>query len=159
MRQLGLNLLIAVVWVVATESVGVWELALALGVGFAAVSLGQLALGSTRYARSVLAWIRLVVMFHYELVVSSIDVAVDILTPRHRARPAIIDMPLDAKTDLGILLVSNLISLTPGTLSLDVSDDRRTLRVHAMFADDPDALCASLKNGMERWVIDAVEAR
>ena len=61
------------------------------------------------------------------------------------------------KTDAGILLVTNLISLTPGTLSLDVSQDRRSLRFHAMFADDPEALKAGLKRGIERLVIDAVE--
>ena len=44
-----------------------------------------------------------------------------------------------------------------GTLSLDVSEDRKTLSIHAMFAQDPDAVRQSLKDGMERWVIDAVE--
>ncbi|MEL7166343.1 MAG: Na+/H+ antiporter subunit E [Pseudomonadota bacterium] len=81
----------------------------------------------------------------------------DIVTPDHRSNPAIIDMPLDVKTDAGILLVTNLISLTPGTLSIDVSPDRKTLQLHVMFADDPDAVIRDLKQGMERWVIDAVE--
>jgi multicomponent Na+:H+ antiporter subunit E len=58
---------------------------------------------------------------------------------------------------MGILLVTNLISLTPGTLSLDVTDDRKTLFIHAMFADDPDAIRAQLKGGMERWVKEAME--
>ena len=97
-----------------------------------------------------------VVLFLWELLLSSLSVAWDVLTPQHRARPAIIEVPLDVKTDAGILLVTNLISLTPGTLSLDISEDRSTLFVHAMFADDPDALCHELKSGMERWVINAV---
>ena len=66
-------------------------------------------------------------------------------------------MPLDVKSDAGILLVANLIALTPGTLSLDLSRDRRTLYVHAMFIDDPDALRRELKQGMERRVIEVVE--
>ena len=66
-------------------------------------------------------------------------------------------MPLDVKSDAGILLVTNLISLTPGTLSIDVSEDRKTLRIHAMFAEDPDEVVQQLKSGMEKWVIDAVE--
>jgi len=66
-------------------------------------------------------------------------------------------MPLDVKSDAGIFLVTNLISLTPGTLSLDVSEDRKTLYVHAMFADDPEEVCRKLKSGMERWVREAVE--
>jgi multicomponent Na+:H+ antiporter subunit E len=111
----------------------------------------------SRYFGRVWYWAKLIVMFHYELVVSSLEVIWDIVTPAHRARPAIITMPLDVKTDAGILLVTNLISLTPGTLSLDVSEDRKTLSIHAMFAQDPDAVRQSLKDGMERWVIDAVE--
>ena len=99
------------------------------------------------------------IMFHYELIVSSLAVAADVLTPKHRARPAILEMPLDVKSDTGILLVTNLISLTPGTLSIDVTEDRKTLIIHAMFADDPTGLIKSLKDGMERWVIDAVEGR
>lgn len=113
--------------------------------------------GKSSYFRRVLYWIRLIVMFFYELAVSSAQVLWDILTPTHRSNPAIVDMPLDVKTDAGILLVTNLISLTPGTLSIDVSEDRKTLKLHVMFADDPEAVCRSLKQGMERWVIDAVE--
>ncbi|MEM7525392.1 MAG: Na+/H+ antiporter subunit E [Pseudomonadota bacterium] len=109
------------------------------------------------YFMRVWYWLKLLVMFLYELVVSSYHVLWDIVTPDHRSRPAIIDMPLDVKTEAGILLVTNLISLTPGTLSLDVSEDRKTLKVHAMFAEDPDAVLHALKSGMERWVIDAVE--
>ena len=158
MREFLLNIAASIAWAAAVGSFAPLDLLVGFAVGFAAIVLGQAVIGRFRYVRLAVAWVRLIVMFHYELVVSSAEVAIDILTPRHRARPAIIDMPLDVKTDLGILLVSNLISLTPGTLSLDVSEDRCTLRVHAMFADDPDELCASLKSGMERWVIDAVEA-
>ena len=155
---LGLNILIALGWALAFDAATPLGMALGFGVGFLAIVVGQLAFGGTRYLRRTLAWLRLILMFHYELLVSSLAVAIDVLTVTHRSRPAIIEVPLEVKSDLGILLVANLISLTPGTLSLDVSRDRKTLRVHAMFADDPDALCASLKSGMERWVLDAVEA-
>jgi Multisubunit Na+/H+ antiporter, MnhE subunit len=66
-------------------------------------------------------------------------------------------MPLDLKTDGGIFLVSHLITLTPGTLSLSVNADKTVLQVHAMFADDPDQIVRELKNGMEKWVREAVE--
>lgn len=153
----GLNVVLAVAWMALTASVNLSGLLVGFVIGYAALWLIQPLIGTSSYFRRVIAWIRLVVMFHYELVVSSIDVAIDVLTPRHRANPAIIEVPLDVKSDLGVLLVTNLISLTPGTLSLDVSDDRKTLFVHAMFADDPDALCHQLKSGMETWVINAVE--
>lgn len=48
-------------------------------------------------------------------------------------KPGVIALPLSARTEMEITLVANLISLTPGTLSLDVSDDRKVLYIHAMF--------------------------
>ena len=157
MNLLSTNLLLAIVWAALTGAFTLAALITGFGIGFAALWVIQPLTGATAYHARVFAWIRLVAMFLYELVVSSFAVAWDVLTPRHRARPAIIDVPLDVKSDAGILLFTNLISLTPGTLSLDVSEDRATLKVHAMFADDPAALRRSLKAGMERWVIDAVE--
>ena len=63
-------------------------------------------------------------------------------------------MPLSAESDMEILLVANLISLTPGTLSVDLSDDRRTLYVHVMFLDDPDQFRQSIKVGLERRILE-----
>jgi len=157
MNTFGLNIILAIAWVAFTGSVSLVGLITGFVICSGALWLIQPLIGTSSYFKRVAAWIKLVIMFHYELIVSSIAVAIDVLTPRHRSRPAIIEVPLDVKTDTGILLVTNLISLTPGTLSLDVSEDRKTLLVHAMFADDPDALRKSLKDGMERWVIDAVE--
>jgi multicomponent Na+:H+ antiporter subunit E len=153
MNLLSLNLLLAVVWCMLTGSFTLVSLVTGFVLGFAALWVLRPLLEAPRsYFTRTFHWIRLVVMFHYELVVSSIEVVVDVLTPQHRSRPAIVDLPLDVKSDAGILLVTNLISLTPGTLSLDVSPDRSTLRVHAMFGEDPDAVRRQLKDGMERWV-------
>ncbi|WP_439121762.1 Na+/H+ antiporter subunit E [Marivita sp.] len=157
MNTFGLNIILAIAWVAFTGSVSLTGLISGFAIGYAALWLIQPLIGTSTYFRRVTAWIKLIIMFHYELIVSSFAVAMDVLTPKHRARPAIIEVPLDVTSDTGILLVTNLISLTPGTLSLDVSEDRKTLLVHAMFADDHDALRKSLKDGMERWVIDAVE--
>ena len=157
MNVLSTNLILAGIWAALAGSFSLFTLATGFVVGYAILWIVQPLTGATRYHFRVIAWIRLVVMFHYELIVSSFAVAWDVLTPAHRSRPDIIDVPLDVTSDAGILLVTNLISLTPGTLSLDVSEDRRTLRVHAMFADDPDEIRRTIKNGMEKWVIDAVE--
>lgn len=97
----------------------------------------------------------LAVYFLYELVVSSVQVARDVVTPRSRARPGILAIPLDARSDLQITLFANLVSLTPGSLSLDVSEDRRLLFVHMMFIDDPEKDRRALKSGMERVVLEA----
>lgn len=157
MNTLVANLFLTAAWLFFTNSVSTLNVVGGFVLSFGVLWLLQPLMGGrSTYFLQVWYWLKLIVMFMYELVVSSIAVLIDIFTPNHRAQPAIIDMPLDVKSDVGILLVTNLISLTPGTLSLDVSEDRSTLRVHAMFADDPDAVCRQLKDGMEKWVIDAV---
>ena len=152
------NAVLAAIWALFFGGF-TWMTAISgLIVGYAVLWLLQPLTGTeSTYFKRVYFWLKLLVLFLYELLISSLQVLWDIVTPTHRARPAIIDMPLDVKSDVGILLVTNLISLTPGTLSIDVSDDRKTLKVHAMFAEDPDAVCKTLKQGMEKWVIDAVE--
>lgn len=73
-----------------------------------------------------------------KLVISNIEVAYEILTPRFHMDPAIIEVPIELKKDYQILAFVNLITMTPGTLSLDISDDRKKLYVHAMYARDSD---------------------
>jgi multicomponent Na+:H+ antiporter subunit E len=69
------------------------------------------------------------------LVISNVRVAADILTPGTRTKPGFIDFPLQLNTDLGLLLLSNLVAMTPGTLSIDISRDKNLLTVHLLFKD------------------------
>jgi multicomponent Na+:H+ antiporter subunit E len=91
-----------------------------------------------------------------ELVLSTLRVAWEVVTPAKTRSQAIIAVPLDVKSDLEIALLANLITFTPGTLSLDVSSDRSVLYVHTMFIDDPEQLRRDIKQGFERRVIDLV---
>ena len=83
---------------------------------------------------------------------ANLRVAIEVLTPQQRMRPAIVAIPLDVRRDFEITLLANLITLTPGTLSLDVSSDKRVLYVHSMYVDDIDAFRREIKNGFERRV-------
>ena len=129
-------------------------------IGFA---LGYLALwltgplyGRSRYFQRVPKTIRLAGFFLVELLLSTLRVFWDVVTPGHISRPGIVGVPLNAESDMEILLVANLISLTPGTLSIDLSDDRRTLYVHVMFLDDPDRFRQGIKDGVERRVLEVM---
>jgi multicomponent Na+:H+ antiporter subunit E len=70
--------------------------------------------------------------------------------------PGVVAIPLDARTDTEITLLANLITLTPGSVSLDLSEDRRVLYVHAMYIDggDVEAYRRSVKEGLERRVLE-----
>ncbi len=94
--------------------------------------------------------------FLYQLIVSNFRVMWEVITPRPSSRPGIIGVELAARTDMEIMLVANMISLTPGTLSLDISDDRRVLFVHFMFLDDPAAARREIKDGLERRILEAL---
>lgn len=97
----------------------------------------------SRFARRVLAVPRLLWRFAVELGTSSLRVAVDVLTPTDRAAPQVVDVPLRLTDPRAITLLANGVSLTPGTLALDVVDG--SLRVHAMFADDVERVRAEIR--------------
>lgn len=110
-----------------------------------------------RTVRSIVKGIELIGLFGYELVVSSLKVAQDVLTPQTLAKPGIVAIPLDVRSNFGITLLANLISLTPGSLSLDVTPDRQRLFVHVMFIDDLDEVRRSIKSGFERRILEVAE--
>ncbi len=99
----------------------------------------------------------LVIFLFYELILSSVRVARDVVAIRPRRRPGIVGIPLEVESDAGIMLLANLITLTPGSLSLVVSRDRRTLYVHGMFVEDPEAFRSSIKQGFERLLLRLLE--
>ena len=125
-------------------------------VGYLALWLTKPLYGQTRYFERLPKVLGLIGFFLKELLVSNLRVLWDVITPQHISRPGIIGIPLDARTDGEIMLVANLISLTPGTLSLDLSEDRRMLYIHVMFLDDVDQIRAQIKQGLEKRVLEVM---
>lgn len=80
-----------------------------------------------------------------EMIWANLRLAADALSPAPALCPAVVDMPLKVETDFEILLLSNLIAMTPGTLPLDVSTDRSTLFVHVLYAYDEGAALVQLQ--------------
>lgn len=152
-----LNAFLAVSWAALIGSFSATNLLLGYVIGYAALWIARPLFGESNYFERVWRILRLALLFVYELIISSLRVVWDVITPEHLSSPGIIAMPLDATRDDEILLVANLISLTPGSLSLDLSPDRKTLYVHAMFVDDPETLRQELKSGMERRVLEALD--
>ncbi|WP_111431960.1 Na+/H+ antiporter subunit E [Rhodobacteraceae bacterium DSL-40] len=94
----------------------------------------------------------LFVLFCWDLVVSSVLVAATVIAPTGRSKPRLVTIPLQVKSDAGITMVANFISLTPGTLSVDVSPDRSTLLVHSLLAGES-------SEETRREVREGIEAR
>ena len=85
------------------------------------------------------AVVRLIFFIIRELIVSSLRIAWDILTPTVYARPRIVRIPIGDLNDVAITLLANAVSLTPGSLALEVKDDHQFLYVHLMYAEDRDS--------------------
>ncbi|OKL41634.1 Na+/H+ antiporter subunit E [Pontibacter flavimaris] len=108
------------------------------------------------YFRKVPKLAYFIAFFLKELLVANLKIAYDIITPNYRLQPTVFALPLKASTDLEITLLANLIGLTPGTISLDVSDDRSTLYVHTLYLrhGDVEQLKLHIKNGFERRILE-----
>jgi len=150
------HIFMAAVWAFAVGNFSLPDLAVGFGLGYVILWLGGDLIGASAYCRRVPRLAELVLFFLWQLLLANLRVAVDVMTPRHRMRPAIIALPLDVETDIEILLLTNMITLTPGTLSLDVSPDRRVLYVHSMYIRDVEEEKHTLKNGFERRLLEVM---
>lgn len=152
MTLLALHLLLALAWSMASGSVTLGNLLLGFVIGGGVLHLVGPALGNPRYAVRAYRAAVLGGVFLLELVTSSVRVAIDIVRPRLTMTPAVVAVPLELRDPLQITLLANLVSLTPGTLSLDVAADGSVLYVHAMYGEDPEAIRQHIKRAFERRI-------
>ena len=140
------NVILAMAWVALTGSLSLWNILVGFVFAYGVLALMQRQIPALKgYSQRVPRFFRFVIFFLKELAVANGRVAFDVATPVWYMKPGVIAFPLQAKTDLEITLVANFISLTPGTLSLDVSDDRKVLYIHAMFMAEEDELRESIR--------------
>ncbi len=154
MNPLMTVIVLALVWGAISGNFSGLNLLLGAGIGAIAVVLLSRISGSGKSLRRLRSAISLGLLFIYELLVSAVKVTLVVLSPNLRAtlRPAIVAFPLTIKSDAEITLLANLITLTPGTLSVDVSGDRSLLYVHTLTLDTREALIADIAGGFEAKV-------
>ncbi|HWO42736.1 MAG TPA: Na+/H+ antiporter subunit E [Candidatus Eisenbacteria bacterium] len=149
------NILLALAWMGLTEEFTARSLAIGFILGMAVLFFARPVVGTPQYFTKMVQLIELALFLAWELLLANLRVAYDVVTPTHYMKPGVIGIPLEARTDLEITLLANLITLTPGTLSLDVSADRRVLYIHIMYIDydDLDEVRRQIKAGYERRVL------
>lgn len=106
------------------------------------------------------AWgtiVRLTLVVFFDIVASAWTVAKQILGPEDRIRPEFVWVPLTIRDPYGTASLASIITMTPGTLSVDLAPDHRHLLVHALHVDDPAELIASIKARYERPLIEIFE--
>lgn len=156
MNLFAWNMMLALLWATVTGAFSLQNLFVGFAIGYVVLLVARPMAGPTTYHGRL--WKTVIFLLRYigELVWASLRVAYDVLTPTFHMRPGVIAIPLDAKTDVEITMFANLISLTPGTLALDVSSDRTVFYIHAMYIDNDDveALRQEIKEGLERRVLE-----
>ena len=151
------HILLAIVWAAVTGSFSPANLLFGLVLATGALYVIREQVGSLGYFARARRIGSLGLLFIYELILSAWRVAVLVVSPSMKLQPGIIAYPLTVKRDFEITLLANLITLTPGTLSVDVSEDETVLYVHCIDCSDPVATVRDIADGFERKIIEAFQ--
>lgn len=147
------NILLMLMWVFLTGSYELSSFTFGFFIGFFIMWIIGSQKQSNKYVKIIPRIISFIFYFLYEVIVANLQVAYEVMTPNLYVKPGIIKIPLDVETNTEISILANLITLTPGTLSIDVSDDKKVLYVHSMYVTDKDKFIHDIKNGFERRIL------
>jgi multicomponent Na+:H+ antiporter subunit E len=106
------------------------------------------------YLHRVYAIFKLLVLFLKELLLSNLNVLKHVLSPKLNIKPGIFALPTELTNEWEVMLLANLITLTPGTLTVDVSNDNSILYIHAVNIDDIKDSVDSIKNTFEKAIME-----
>ncbi|APH03865.1 Na+/H+ antiporter subunit E [Bacillus weihaiensis] len=152
--QLLLNFFLAFIWMFLSNDYS--SLAFFKGFFFGGLVIVALRRFFTHriYFLNIIAVIKLLFIFLSELIKSNFAVLKVILSPKLTIQPGIFALETDLEKDWEITILSNLITLTPGTLVVEVSEDNKTLYIHAMDIGDVEQAKLDIKNTFEKAIKD-----
>lgn len=146
-----MNLLLAVVWGALQESIN----ATGLTTGFV-LSFLVLSVIYRGYATTILGVFGYIIFMVWSIIVASFQVAGYVLSPQMKLDQGIVEIPLDVKSDFEIAILASSITLTPGTVSIDVGRNQageRVLYVHNLVMGDPEDVRRTIKRDFERRIL------
>ncbi len=158
-RHIVLNIVLALIWCALKEKLNVTEFVIGSVLGYGVIFMLKRVLDDEKEASSPsqkVSFVLFLRVFWYflvfikEMIKANVDVVKIVLSPKLKMTPGIIAYKMDVTTDAGITLLANSITLTPGTLSMDISEDRKTLYIHALHIEDAAALEQSIRDSLEK---------
>ena len=157
MQLLLYNTLLALNWMLLNGDVSLLNLCIGYVLGYGLLWIVRPIFTSVTYFDKIHKAVAFAFFFLWELFRANLSmVRLVLFKPNHEIHPAIIALPLTAETDAEIALLANLISLTPGTLSLDVSSDHQVLYIHVIDVTDADKLREELQKGLEARLLEVM---
>lgn len=152
--QISINFLIAFIWMFLNNSWDGVTFIVGYVVGVALLFFLRRFFQNRFYMSNVLAFINLLILFLRELILSSVAVLKIVIKPKLDMQPGIFALPTELKKDWEITTLACLITLTPGTLVIDISDDNKLLYIHAMDILDVDDAIKDIKNSFEKAIME-----
>ncbi len=152
--QVLLNFFLALVWMFMTVSFTPSGFIIGFLVGLGIIIVMRRFFSKRLYILRVWALISLFLLFLRELFMSSIQVLAIVIRPNMNIKPAIFEMETELNNDWQVTLLSALITLTPGTLVIGISEDQKRLYIHALDFEDIDSAVSSIKNTFERAILE-----
>ena len=145
----GLSVFMLLLWLLLANDVSVGQVVLGSILAWVIPWLTQGFWPESLRLRHPLVLIKFVLVVFWDILVANMILAVRILGPINKLQPAFMQVPLDIHHEFTITLFASTISLTPGTVSADLSLDRRYLLVHSLHVTDIDAAIAEMKQRYE----------
>ncbi len=156
-HMLVLNIILAFVWLAITADASIENVLFGFILGWMVLFLIRHNFSGKRYVQRIWMVIKLILFFKRELCLSVLRVSYIILFRKGKHRSAIFSYPLRVKSDFQITLLANMITLTPGTLSVDVTSDKKYLYIHALDASSKESMCKDIHDGFERMILEAFQ--
>ncbi len=153
-KQFLLNIILTFVWVALTGSLTMANIGFGFALAFFILWMKERTGNDKRYFFRVPKIIAFIFFYFFEMIKANMQVAYDVITPHYFMKPGIVGLPLDAKTDFEITMLSNMISLTPGTLVVDLSTDRKVMFVHVMYLESREQFIKTTKEGLEKKLLE-----
>ncbi len=153
-KRILMNFLLAMIWVALTGKFLIGNFIFGMVLAYGIMWFMYREDDEKGYFKKIPQTIAFIFYFFYKLLEANIQVAYDVITPKFHMTPGIVAIPLKAKTDLEITLLSNIITMTPGTLALDVSDNNEFLFVHSMYIKSKEDFIHDIKDGFERRLLE-----
>lgn len=150
------NVLLAFIYASVSDSFTPITLIFGFVLGYFVLFVSTHGARSKKYFHGVDELFRFAFFYLKEFLLAALRVTYDVLTPGNHMRPGILAIPLDAKSDGEISLLANLITLTPGGISLELSTDRKVLYIYEMYLDPKKDFIKEVKEGLERRVLEVM---
>lgn len=153
-KHFFLNILLSFVWVALSGHLNYSNFIFGYLLGFFILWLVERTGNNKEYFLRVPKIFTFTLRFIYDMLKANMEVAFDLITPKLYTQPGIIAYPLSATTDFEITMLSNIIALTPGTMVIDLSEDRKVIYIHVMYLKNKEKFIAELKENTEKKLLE-----